>query len=241
MLFHPIGKHLYETTIPSIKIENTTVERVKTFNFLGFTIDEHLSWKDHIAKISSKIGRVVGVMSKLKRIIPAHSLKLMYNSLIIPHLNYGITLWGHRASGLNKLQKKAIRILTKSKYNAHTMPLLKQENLLSIEDIYKLNCLKFYHKYKNSNLPDYFHNFFQRANNYNTRNTLPDIPHSRTNLCKNRIRHYVPVLLRNSPISIISKVDTHSLHGFTEYVKRYYISQYNPICSIRNCYICNNN
>ena len=107
MLFHSIGEHLNETTIPSIKIENTTVERVKTFNFLGFTIDEHLSWKDHIAKISSKIGRVIGVMSKLKRIIPVHSLKLMYNSLIIPHLNYGITLWGHKASNLNRLQKKS--------------------------------------------------------------------------------------------------------------------------------------
>ena len=53
----------------------------------------------------------------------------MYNSLIVPHLNYGITLWGHKAGVVRKIQKKDIRVLTKSEYNAHTLPLFKNENL----------------------------------------------------------------------------------------------------------------
>ena len=107
--------------IPEIKINDTLVERVTNFNFLGFLIDENLSWKYHINKISTKIARVIGVMSKLKRLVPSYTLKLMYNSLILPHINYGITLWGHKAERLQKLQKRAVRVLTKSKYNAHTM------------------------------------------------------------------------------------------------------------------------
>ena len=141
---------------------------------------------------------------------------------------------------LRNYKKKAIRVLTKAKYNAHTMPLLKQENLLSLEDMYKLNCLKFYHKYLNSNLPEYFQGFYGRANRtYNTRNTLPDIQHTRTNIAKNRLRHYIPNLLRNTSESVLSKLSTHSLKGFSEYTKRYYIEKYQSTCSILNCYICN--
>ena len=130
MLFHSFGKNLNRVTIPQIKINDTLIERVNTFDFLGFVIDETLSWNYHINKIATKIGRVIGVMSKLKRLVPSHTLKLMYNSLILPHINYGITLWGHKSSRLVKLQKKAIRVLSKSKYNAHTEPILKKESLL---------------------------------------------------------------------------------------------------------------
>ena len=146
-----------------------------------------------------------------------------------------------RLTELTNYRKKAIRVLSKSKYNAHTAPIFKQENLLSILDIYKLNCLKFYHKYINAKLPEYFKDFFKHpSHRYNTRNTLPDIPHSRTNISKNRLRHYIPTLLRNSiDENIISKVHTHSLYGFSQYVKRVYIAKYQTECLIPNCYICN--
>ena len=240
MLFHSFGKNLNRVTIPQIKINDTLIERVNTFDFLGFVIDETLSWNYHINKIATKIGRVIGVMSKLKRLVPSHTLKLMYNSLILPHINYGITLWGHKSSRLVKLQKKAIRVLSKSKYNAHTEPILKKESLLSIDDIYHLNCLKFYHKYVNSKLPSYFKDYYERrSHHYNTRSTLPDIQYSRTNYSRNRLRNYIPVLLRNTTDSIISKVNTHSLKGFSEYIKRVYIEKYQSFCTNRNCYVCN--
>ncbi len=42
--------------------------------------------------------------------------------------------------------QKAIWIITVSKYNVHTERLLKQTKLLKIEDILKLQELKFYYK-----------------------------------------------------------------------------------------------
>ena len=61
-------------------------------------------------------------MSKLKHSIPSHSLKTIYDSLILSHISYGITLWGSNNNRIYKLQKKAVRIIYKSKYNAHTSP-----------------------------------------------------------------------------------------------------------------------
>ena len=79
---------------------------------------------------------------------------MLYNSLILPHLQYAILCWGFKNSRLFKLQKRAIRIITCSKYNAHTDPLFKKMNLLKISDLYNISLLKFFHKLRNNKLPD---------------------------------------------------------------------------------------
>ena len=56
------------------------------------------------------------------------------------------------------LQIKAVRVITLSKYNAHTAPIYKELHLLKVSDIYKLQELKFYHKLINKQLPEYFYN-----------------------------------------------------------------------------------
>ena len=45
MVFHT---HQRIVQPPVIRIENTNVEYLSEFNFLGIIIDQHLSWKSHI-------------------------------------------------------------------------------------------------------------------------------------------------------------------------------------------------
>ena len=45
-----------------------------------------------------------------------------------------------------------------SRYNAHTDPLFKENNILKIKDIFNLNFMKLYYKYKNQELPNFFNN-----------------------------------------------------------------------------------
>ena len=78
-------------TIPklSISINGNPVEQVTNFNFLGITLDQNITWNNHISKISIKVARVIGIMNKLKHIFPHQILRTLYNSLIHPHLIYG--------------------------------------------------------------------------------------------------------------------------------------------------------
>ena len=69
-----------------------------------------------------------------------YTLKTLYDSFILPHLNYAILTWGFSCSRIFKLQKKSIRIISLSKYNSHTEPLFKTNNILKVEDIFQLNC-----------------------------------------------------------------------------------------------------
>ena len=60
------------------------------------------------------------------------------------HVNYGFLSWDSYSNKIENLQKKAIRILTNSRYHEHTEPLLKVYGLLKVQDIYYLKQLQFY-------------------------------------------------------------------------------------------------
>ena len=83
-------------------------------------------------------------------------MKNLYLSLLLPHLNYGNVIWASAdktcLNGLIILQKKAIRIISKAKYFAHTEPLFITLELLTLDKMYKLNCLLFIYKLLNTNM-----------------------------------------------------------------------------------------
>ena len=96
----------YPKVVPTLKllINGNPIEQVTNFNFLGITIDQNITWSDHITKISIKVARVIGILSKLKHIFPRNISRTIYNSLIHPHLIYGLYLWGFSPKRLIILQ-----------------------------------------------------------------------------------------------------------------------------------------
>ena len=140
VVFHNDQRTLAENDIPQLMINNTIIEKVNEFNLLGLTINEFLNWRSHSAKIANKISRTLGVMNRLKRYLPFSAMKLMYESLVLSHLQFGISCWGFECDRIFKLQKRALRILTDSKYNAHTEPLFKELKLLKVKDIFNVQC-----------------------------------------------------------------------------------------------------
>ena len=142
MIFH----YRQRGDIPSLdtNLNNVNIERVHTFDFLGLTLSETLDWSHHIDKISNKISKVLGIMSRIKRFTSSAILRMIYNSLILPHLYYATLAWGFNNTRIFKLQKRAVRLICKTKYNEHTDPLLKKLSLLKMPDIFTLQCTKFY-------------------------------------------------------------------------------------------------
>ena len=140
-------------------INGTKLERVSNFIFLGITLNENLSWKHHIDKVATKISKYIGILNRLKHYLPEYVLRIIYCSLIQSQLIYAILTWGFASSRLEKLQKKAIRIISGARYNSHTEPLFKRLQLLKVNDLFHLNLLKFYYKFQHQTLPPYFHSF----------------------------------------------------------------------------------
>ena len=242
MIFHHRQRNISKLKL-NLCINDTPIEQVSEFNFLGIMLDECLTWNSHIQKIASKISSVNGTISRLKRFLPSEILKVIYNALIQPHLNYGILLWGKNTKRIFKLQKWALRGITSSKYNAHTDPLFIQLKLLKVHDMYKLNCLKFYFKYHKHETPSYFDEMFATiypSHNYETRQRdQPVVAGGNTSLTDSSLWFSLPREIENTPQNILDKLTTHSFAGYSNYIKQYFISKYSPVCTIQNCYICN--
>jgi len=83
------------------------------------------------------------------------TLLKVYYAMAYSHLQYSIINWGAScATNINAAiisQKKLIRILTRSSYNAHTNGLFRQLKLLKLSDIYRLEIRKTMYKLKSSN------------------------------------------------------------------------------------------
>jgi len=228
-------------TPPLITLCHRNIEYVKQFNLLGIVFDENLNWKSHVSHISSKISKTIGIMNKLKHILPQHILKTIYNSLINSFLNYGALCWGFPNSHIFSLQKKAIRIVTKSKYNAHTDPLFKKLHILKLGDIIKRKLYKFYFRYTKNMLPIYFYSapFVRLPEHlYGTRNALFQLPDIKHKFAENSVRYRLPHLLNENISTILDKLHTHSEFGFTLYIKNFFINNYKEECTILNCYVC---
>ena len=114
--------------IPKLELNGELLVRVEDFDFLGLTIDQHMTWNAHIQKISNKISRSLGIMNRLKRYLPQNILRTIYNSLSLPHINSSILVWGFKSRRISKLKKSIVRMISCSEYNAHTEPLYKSLN-----------------------------------------------------------------------------------------------------------------
>ena len=117
---------------------------------------------------------------------------MLYNTLILPHLNYCLIIWGINASRILLLQKKAMRIISNSWYRAHTEPIFKGLNILNINDLYRLMVLKFYFKLENKLLPVYFNTFIPKKSHgstiYSIRNPQSQMPQIKHQYARNTFR-----------------------------------------------------
>ena len=149
---------------PQIVINRTNIDVVRSISFLGVKIDNSLTWTTHIAYISSKIAKSVGIIKKVSNVLNRNSLISLYTSLVVPYLNYCNLIWGNASTcHLNRihlLQKKAVRTIYELPLCAHTARYFVQCNVLNIYDIYKLNCSIFLYKLINNCFPPAFNNEF---------------------------------------------------------------------------------
>ena len=59
-----------QKNVLDIKIRETILTKVSTVKFLSITLDENLTFKDHVNKVTSNISKSVGVMRRLHCQLP---------------------------------------------------------------------------------------------------------------------------------------------------------------------------
>lgn len=195
------------------------------------------------------MSRATALLAKLKHYLPKHALLLIYNSLCVSHMSYAISVWGasptSAISRLEKIHKKGIRHVCNAKYNAHTEPLFKNEQLLKLNDLYKLQCVKIMYKKINNKLHPYHSsklltNFETTGKHTRKSNDIHIHEFDKTLATVNSINLKVGIPWNELNSEIKDLAHKRTLATFTKNVKKDYITRYSDVCTKENCYICLN-
>lgn len=179
----------------------------------------------------------------MKNLLPINVKQTLYNTLILPHLQYNLIVWGHKLSKISKTQKRAIRLVAAKKFTSHTDPIFKTQKCLKIEDLYLQKCIKLYHKYVHNTIPQSFAYLnFKKVDKSEQRNLRSqndyEIPFCRIDLTKTALKYKIPECLNKCADIVKDKIMTSTYHGIGTFIKYNRLGTYTTTCEIPNCYSC---
>ena len=82
-----------------IMLSGNKIERVSKFEYLGVTLDDQLSWKDHITSLSSKAIKRLGILARIWTCLTLKVAKCVFNALVQPLFDYTDSAWGELSEG----------------------------------------------------------------------------------------------------------------------------------------------
>ena len=154
---------------------HTPLNIVTNAKYLGVYIDNKLCFKEQIRVLEGKVARSVGILCKLKQVLPRKTLLQLYHALIHPLLAYGIIIWGATYSSyltkLKTLQNKALRVISGAHYRDNAIPLYKNLDVLQLDDLYCYETAKFVYCCLQNQVPTPFLNYFTKVSEASQRTT----------------------------------------------------------------------
>ena len=166
IFFHSKRRPIDYSSI-SIRFNGLKLIPVEHVKYLGMYLDSYLSWEYHIHELSKKLSRANGIISKLRYNSSFEVCLQVYYSLFYSHMIYGCNVWGLSTEDniykIEVLQKKCIRIMTFSDFNAHTHDIFKDLKIIKVKDVIKMQQLKIVYDFLNNSLPSDLMSLFIRS------------------------------------------------------------------------------
>jgi hypothetical protein len=75
-------------SIPSLRIDQETIEQVSTYKYLGVWLDRKLAWSEHAKKKIGVAKQALGTLSRCRRYLPPTVSRLVYKTVIQPTFLY---------------------------------------------------------------------------------------------------------------------------------------------------------
>ena len=141
-----------------------STDNVPTEKSLGIFIDENLRLQTHIDKLTNKITSGIGAIKRIRDFVPTPTLHCIYNALIQSQFDYCNIVWGNCGKTLfdrlQKLQNRAARVLTFSRYDADANRLFRQLNWKDLSTQFQIQKALMVYKSLNDLVPGYLSSKF---------------------------------------------------------------------------------
>ena len=128
---------LSDHNLPKIKVGNDDTDYVNQLKYLGVIIDSKLSFSYHLSRIISKITHKLILFQQIRPFLNIDSSKRFYINYIRPLLEYCpvllCSLSKTQAIQIEKLQNKALRIVTNQDYSNSSSMIRQYLNIPTLE------------------------------------------------------------------------------------------------------------
>ena len=96
------------------KFENLECE--DSIKYLGVVIHKNLSWNEHIESLIAKVNQRIGLLNRIKHLLPLDARVALYNALVRPLFDFADTIRGDRDNitlmhDLQVLQNKPAKVI----------------------------------------------------------------------------------------------------------------------------------
>ena len=126
----------------NLTIGRSLIGRTNVQKFLGIYIDDKLTFGEHTNKISIKLSRGVGLLRKMKYVVPRNVLKQLFFAFIYSMFTYGIICYGsayqNQIQRIKNLVNRSIKLVLN--IDTLTSEIYKREHLFDFDMAYQYFC-----------------------------------------------------------------------------------------------------
>jgi len=122
-----LTKHKISTQL-NTEYDTKKIIQTNFVKFLGMTVDNTLSWKQHIDSIIPKLNKACFIIRRLKLYLHKNALKMVYHAFFHSVISYGLIFWGNSTNSkcVFKIQKRTIRTMMGARNRDSCRGLFKQ-------------------------------------------------------------------------------------------------------------------
>ena len=228
-----------------LNINGEAVRRVEGARFLGVWVDEGLKWTGQIEKVRAKVGKLIGILGRVSAVIGGKSILMLYNALVLPHLQYCLMVWGDFEEGRNKTlgdsllryQKRFLGLIEGKRGMFHSDPIFSKLGILKVSDMYKQQLRTHAWKFVKGRLPENQMSMLSKVSEvhgYGTRSAKTGMFMS--TLDHRGVGYRVPKEWQSLPEKL---KEMRSLQGFKKVSKSGFLDSYKSFqCKNLNCQVC---
>ena len=139
-----------------VSIDGLMIKTTDQMRLLGVDIDEKMNFSVHISEMCKKVSRKVGVLMRLRNMIPESAKLTIYKSSILPYLAYCQLVWHFCKSSdskkVERIQERVLRAVYITKSESYDN-LLERAQIPTLENRRLQEIAILMYKVKNKLLP----------------------------------------------------------------------------------------
>ena len=140
-----------------LSLNNNRLDRVSSYKYLGFILDEHLNFNKHVLEMCNLVNHKLYLLSRIRKYLTTEACITIFKTMVLSVIEYGDTIYsGTSLRNLDKIDKlfhRGLRICIVTEIAHNKNDLQRECRISSLTKRRDLHLLLFMHKQnENGNL-----------------------------------------------------------------------------------------